>query len=76
MATAPKCASSSVSEPGTEAVAAGILVGLPGDSRTAHSQLEGMWETIVRAQVNQIIDMRQMLCKRFGLCDFQSIDPQ
>ena len=46
------------------------------DRELTHSQLDGMCETIVRAQVNQILDMRHMMCKRFGVCDFQPTDPQ
>ena len=46
------------------------------DRELTHSQLDGMCETIVRAQVNQILDMRHMMCKRFGVCDFQPTDTQ
>ena len=39
-----------------------------------HSALEGMCETIVRAQVNQILDIApHARAKRFGVCDFQRL---
>ena len=41
-----------------------------------HVKLEHMCENIVRTQVNQAIDMREMLCRRFGICDFQPTEAQ
>ena len=41
-----------------------------------HVKLEHMCENIVRTQVNQAIDMRETLCRRFGSCDFQPTDAQ
>lgn len=35
-----------------------------------HDQLERYCDTIVVSQTNQINDMRDMLCKKFNICDF------
>lgn len=35
-----------------------------------HAQLERYCSNIVHSQTNQINDMREMLCKKFGICDF------
>lgn len=35
-----------------------------------HDQLERYCSNIVHSQTNQINDMREMLCKKFGICDF------
>ena len=36
-----------------------------------HDDLDRYCRGIVHAQVNEITDMRMMLCKEFSLCDYQ-----
>lgn len=47
--------------------------GCQAASDVAHTSLHRYCAGIVHAQLNDIADMREMLCKRFQICDYQPV---